>query len=835
MAKSIACSEGIYFMNSGRMLRGVSVAALSVSCLWGHAASAQQVTGPERQPQEQALSPATTASASPATAAPGSSADAGGLSEIVVTARKVAESQQRVPVAVTVQTGEALQRQNAVRVSDIARLSPGLAIGPAGATPTAIQITVRGQNQFDVLATLDPSVGTYVDGFYWARAYGLNSDLLDVQSAQVLRGPQGTLFGRNTTGGALLIQTNDPDPERFSGLVSGTYGRFNERIGTAVLNIPLVDDKVAIRGAFTINERDGYVRNEATGSRLGNRNSYSGRVKLLLKPTDNLSILLSAELYRTRVRGRPFELAYVGATSPINIEAALEANPANAALLATPAGQGQLLGIGGGVLGNYINSYFGTDRILLNEEPIAYAKTQTYTGTVTLDTFFGSVKFIGGYRKVESQSSYDIDGSPIRVLRTDGTQSLDSYSGELQINGKASDRLSFVAGAFAFHEGGTDRSDSRALERLTRISAGGLLPRTILDGTIDTDSIGVYGQGTFDVTDKLSLVAGVRYSVDDKGLTVFNRTENFDTGARLSCLITGSDPATCAIGRRDDFGGVSYTLGANYQVTPDVLVYAKTSKGFRSGGQNLRASGAAGSAFTPFSPEIAREEEVGLKSEFFDRRLRFNLAAFYNEVSDIQRLTVVSSVINGVTSTATIVGNAGKARFWGGEAEVAVRATRDLTLSATGAMVHPKYLTYRDSTGDRSDEPFAQVPKYTFSLAGDYERDFGSFRGLLHVDYAWTGRTPLFNYRNIVTPGQTQGDVDAFRRLLTREPFGVVNARATATVLDGKLDLSIFGRNILNKRNFDTSIGFLAPLNLVVLQRTEPVTYGATATFRFGQ
>ena len=826
-------------MNYKHLSHGVSVLAVTLTASSGQSALAQQVTGPERQPRAQALSPATTSSASPAEAATGpatdQATDAGGLTDIVVTARKVAESQQRVPVAVTVQSGEMLQQQNAVAVPDIARLSPGVSIRSAGSTPTAIQLTVRGQNQFDVIATLDPSVGTYVDGFYWARAYGLNADLLDVQSAQVLRGPQGTLFGRNTTGGALLLQTNDPNPNKFSGLVSGTYGRFDERIGTAVLNVPIVEDRVALRGAFTINKRDGFYTNETSGKKLGERNSYSGRVKLLLKPIETLSILFSAELFRTRINPRPFQLAYVGPVSPANIEAALEASPANAALLATPAGQGQLIGIGGGIFANDINSHLGTDRAALNEDPIAYAKTQTYTGTATLDTYFGSLKFIGGYRKVNSFSSFDLDGSPVRILRTLGTQSLDSYSGEFQINGKALDRLTFVAGAFAFHEGGTDASTSLALNTLSQISSGGVLPQTIIDGRINTDSIGVYAQSSVDLTERFSLVAGLRYSIDDKGLTIRNRVENAATGARLSCSVVGSDPKTCAVSRKDGFGGVSYTFGLNYQMTPDVLIYAKTSKGFRSGGQNLRASGFAGSAFTPFRPEIAREEEAGLKSEFFNRRLRFNLAAFYNEVSDIQRLTLVTNVTDGVTSTATIVGNAGKARFWGGEAEAALRAMRDLTLSATAALVEPKYLTYVDASGDRSDEPFALVAKHTFSLAGDYEREFGFGIARLHVDYAWTGKTPLFAYRNVVTPGQSQGDVDAFRRTQTRKAFGLFNARATASVLDGKLDLSVFGRNIFNKRNFDTSIALGAPLNTVSLQRSDPATYGVTGTFRFGQ
>ncbi|WP_242123415.1 TonB-dependent receptor [Sphingobium sp. Sx8-8] len=757
------------------------------------------------------------------------------LQDIVVVARRIAENQQRVPVAVTAQSGEALQQQNAVRVPDIARLSPGISFAAAAATPTALAITVRGQVQTDVLATLDPSVGTYVDGFYWARAYGLNADLLDVQSAQVLRGPQGTLFGRNTTGGALLLQTNDPDFNGVSGSLSATYGRFNERIGTAILNLPLVEDKVALRGAFSVNKRDGFFTNDVNGHKLGERNSYAGRVKLLLKPTETLSLLLSGEYFRTNAITRPFQLVYASPTSPANIEAALEANPANAALLATPAGLGQLIGIGGGIFSQYIANTRATDHAGVNEDPRSFAKAQTYMATATLDTFFGSVKLIGGYRRIRADANLDLDGSPVNIVRTEGQQSLESYSGEFQVNGQVfDDRLNFTTGLFAFHEGGTDQSTSIALPVLTRISSGGILPRTIYFGDIKTNSMGLYAQGTFRLDDRFSVVGGLRYSIDDKGITSFNRTVDDDTGALLQCLIVGSQPGTCRIHRSDEFKGWSYTAGLNYQITPDMLLYIKTSKGFRSGGQNLRASGLGGTAFVPFQPEIAREHEVGFKGEFLDHRLRFNIAAFYNKVSDIQRTTVVTTVINGVTSTSAIVSNAGKARFWGGEAELAARLFSGFTLSATGAMVQPKYLKFADDSGDRRDEAFQFVTKYNFSLAADYEHELGFGRGTLHVDYAWRGRTPLNNFRTIVTPGQSAADVEGIKKALTATAGGELNARAGVSLMDDSLELAVFGRNILNRRFYNTGLLFSAPLNVGSAQRNDPVTYGVTATFRFG-
>lgn len=760
-----------------------------------------------------------------------------GLSDIIVTARKVSENQQSVPVAVTVQSGDALQQQSAVKIPDIARLTPGITFATGSSTATAASVTIRGQVQSDILATLDPSVGTYVDGFYWARAYGLNADLLDVQSAQVLRGPQGTLFGRNTTGGALLLQTNDPNYRGISGMVSGTYGRFNERVGTAVLNLPLVTDKLAVRGAFTINKRDGFFTDTTNGTKLGARNSYTGRVKLLANPTENLSLLFSGEIFHTNALTRPYQPLYIAPTSVANIEAALETNPANAALLATPAGQGQLIGIGAGLTGAYVASTANTDHAALNEDPRSYANTNTYTMTATLDTFFGSVKFIGGYRKIKASANIDLEGSPYNIVRTLGQQNLKSYSGELQFNGKAfNDFVDFASGLYAFQETGRDESTSIALPTLSRISSGGVLPQTVYQGDVTNRSMGMYFQGTFHLSDKLSAVGGIRYSVEDKNLVSFNRNVNADTGALLQCLIADpvTNPTTCRIERHAAFEGVSYTAGLNYQVTPDVLVYAKTGKGFRSGGQNLRASGTAGAAFVPFQPEVAREEEIGLKSEFFNRRIRLNIAAFYNEVSNIQRTALVTTSINGVTQTATIVGNAGKARFYGGEAELTARLFKGFTVAGNVAMVEPKYLQYSDASGDKRDEVFQQVAKRTFAVAADYETALSLGRLRAHLDYAWQGDTALYNYRTVPVPGTDAATTAAIAKALTRRAGGELNGRISLAVVDERLEVALYGRNILNRRYYNTGILFGSPLNVVTAQRNDPATYGITATFKFG-
>lgn len=764
-----------------------------------------------------------------------------GLADIVVTARKISENLQDVPIAVTVQSGESLEAQSAVRIPDVARLTPGLTIKVSASSSNAVNISQRGQYQGDVLASLDPSVATYVDGYYWARAYGLTADLLDIRSAQILRGPQGTLFGRNTTGGALLIETNDPDFAGVSGSLSATYGRFDERVGTAVVNLPIVDDKIALRAAFNINKRDGFFNNSLLGTKLGDRDSYTGRIKLLLQPTETFSVLLSAEQYRSKTRSRPYQLRYLPESSLANLEAGFEANGLGAP--ATRSAEGFAL------LNVYIARVADSDEVELNSDPFAYAKTRTFMGTATLDTFFGQIKFIGGYRDIVASQDNDLEGSRFRILESPGTQDLKQYSGELQITGTAfGDKLDFALGAFAFHESGSDTSRAIAVPALA--TAGGApLTATRTFGIVDTDSMGLYGQGTYHFTDAFSFTGGLRFSVEDKGITSTNRTIIEATDAIVACGIIGSDPTTCAITRRDDFSGVSYSAGLNYQLNPDVLVYIKTGKGFRSGGQNLRATGAAGASFIPFKPEIVREHEAGLKTELFDRRLRFNVAAYYNETTNIQRSTIVASTVNGNVATATIVGNAGKQRVYGGEAEATAVLFDGFTLSGTAALVKPKYLSYLDpSTGfDRSRERFEQVPTWSFSIAANYEQAFDFGKLQLHADYAWQGKTAL-NVFDFYTDGggvirdATTGSIipslaiaQATKDNLTQPAGGTVNARAALSFMDDTFEIAIFGRNILNRRIYNNGLLLPAPFSTVASQRNDPATYGVTATFRFGQ
>jgi iron complex outermembrane receptor protein len=745
------------------------------------------------------------------------------LDEVVVTARKVSENVQYVPVAVTAFTGVELQQQGAIQIADIAKLTPGLIITPAAIGAGAVQFTIRGQVQSNNLATLDPSVGLYVDGLYWARSYGINSNLLDVQNVQTLKGPQGTLFGRNTTGGAILIQTNDPNfRDGLAVLASGTYGSYNQFSGSNVLNLPLIDNKLAVRIAFDRNVRDGYITNTSAGGRkLDDEDDYTIRGKLLYNATDDSTILISAEQYHSDVLSDPFRVQYIAPGSLTASQAAFDiANngaPGPSSTAAALANDG--------------------DRLAINVPPRSYIKTQTFGGTLTVDKSFGEIKAIGGYRKAITAGDIDLDGSPYHALEVTSNQDLEQYSAELQVTGKAfDDKLDFASGVYYFQEEGLDQSYSTAL--------GFLGPKvTLLKVNIDNDSEGVYGQTTYHVDDRLSLTGGLRYSVDNKSAAANNGIFSTGTyagpspGATYTCKL----PA-CPNPQSARFSGVSYTAIVDYKLWDDSFVYAKTAKSFRSGGQNGRGTVDFPGSAVPFEPETAKSYEVGVKNEFFDGQLRVNVAGYFTTDTNIQGTTVLA---NASGNTATTVTNAGRADFYGAEIEVNALLPAGFRIDGSAAYTHPEYDSYVDPTThvDRSRERFYGIASWTASLSPSWSHEFSFGKLMLRGDAAYQSDMSLYaigffaNGAGQTIDATTGRVVDpttaaALLNGTTDEAHILVNARASLTLLDGKLDLALWGANLTDRRDLVAAYPFTSLGTVSAIERA-PRTVGITATLHW--
>lgn len=729
------------------------------------------------------------------------------LSTVTVTARKVEENLQEVPVAVTVFTGDELSDKGVLQVNSIADFTPGLTIREASSNATAPNFSMRGQIQNDVLATLDPSVGTYVDGHYWARAYGLNIDLLDVEGVQVLKGPQGTLFGRNTTGGALVITTADPNFDGVSGTLEASLGNLNAQTYKGILNMPLIDDVLAVRGAVQMSKRDGYITDLINGEEYNNRDIVNGRAKVLFAPTDSLELVLSGEWFEQEMNGPGggtiFATGVTGAfLAGINPLAA----PGTPFPVVVP-----------GYLGVVRNS--DGDSVALDADPFLSVNTQTYNGTLTWEMGPGELKLIGGKRKVESRGLIDLDGSSLggnaasSIHATGSNISLEQSSIEAQYAATVlNDRLTYVVGATYFEESGFDSTNTRTrLFAAPGIGAFELRYR----GDIDNTSVGLYGQGTFNVTERLGLTAGVRYSEDEKGVTTTNTRASVATGAVFFCL-GGQVVPNCSESYTDTYDDVSYTLGLDYQLSDNILLYSKYSRGYRSGGQNLRLNGTGN---LDFEPEIVKEFEVGFKGDLLDERLRLNVAAFSNQIEDAQRSIII--VVGG--ANATVVQNAAEVKNLGLEAEVTALLTDNLTLQAGASVLDSEYESYFDAGVDVSNRHFIAIPESELNLAAIYTRPISLGDLTARLDYAW--RDKYFN-------NETSTGSAALQDAITSPASGVLNARLGIEFKNG-FELAVWGRNVLDNRDNVTSL-YISNFGYVQGLNREPVTYGISGTFRFG-
>jgi iron complex outermembrane receptor protein len=791
------------------------------------------------------------------------------VEEVVVTARRVAENLQDVPVAVTVLSGEQLEAKNVVQLSDVALFTPGFKTMPAPSNLSGFNLSSRGQVQGDSLATLDPSVGSYVDELNWARAYGLNTNLLDVANVQMLKGPQGTLFGRNTTGGALLVTTNDPVLGEYAGRASATYGRFNERGLELILNAP-IGERVAVRGAIRSRVRDGWAYgirqiNPATGlpsnaflangaiQRHGEFNDLdelSGRLKVRFDISDSTEFLVSGEWYRyDATPGRQMfykvDLATAGdavaTTTPVLLYQSYLAGHPDA--VGYDAHSCEF------VSAAPVNC---TDNIVEEQANYIHTETETYVAKLTSETPLGQFKLIAGYRNVTQSTNFDLDGSTAVIHTSQQAEDLSQYSVEAQLSGQAlSDRLDYVVGATWFEEDGLDTGHS-----LSNVAIGGIfgnrpasnIPRN--KAFIDNTSWGLYGQATYRITDRIGLTGGLRYSEDEKGIDLRGAFTGLNALPTTCAIVGPGSGATiandCSFVRSDKFNDVSWTVGVDYRLTEDALLYAKASRGYRSGGQNLRALTLAQAV--PFGPENVNEYEAGLKADLLDQRLRLNLAAYYSKVTDAQRTGIVATVINGVPVNNTLISNAAEVINTGFEAELTARPTRELTFGASVGYVDASYERFIDATGaDVRNQRITLVPDWSYSLSAQYARplsDEVSFSA--NLDWSWTAEyssdrcvavgpvacwTLTTADRNGLTAAQIgQRVVDA----TTMDAAGILNGRLTFGLNDDAYQVVLWGRNLTDDRGRTQATYLQAnPRNYVGGAVREPRTYGVTVTAEF--
>lgn len=689
-------------------------------------------------------------------------AQSDGLEEIVVTAQKRSESLQKTPISLMAMTSADIETKGIVDLTDLRSQVPALQVTPHPNSSTTARVFIRGVGNNDDQITIDPSVAVYIDGIYVARGQGLSAEIAEVERIEVLRGPQGSLYGRNATGGAINYITRAPVLGEFQAKQSLSYGNYDMFRTRTRVNVP-VGDTLAVELSYLHSQKNGFVKNLGTGvKRWGDQRRDAYRAAAIWQPVDGFDVRYTYD--RSDIKDTP---------------AFIVSAPFYPALAERPSAGSPLV------------------KDLGRNDVTSQGHNLTMSWDVSDDL---TIRSLTGYRKLDNLTRQNymtgVYGSdPLFLTQFD--QSQKQWSEELQLIGSAFDRqLEYVLGAYYFDEKG-DSFDETISSR----------PRLDRVATIHNRAYAVYGQATWRPTfaEGLYLTGGLRWSRDERKATL-NQTYVPSQGS----------PTVMPQGVGDNnFTNVSPSAIIGYGITRDVNVYAKYSKGYKTGGYNLRASSIQ--RFNEgFGPETLDSFEAGIKSTWLDDRLRLNVAAFRSNYTDIQ----TNVQIDPTNVLITDVFNAGKARIQGVEFELTAMPTRGLTFSANYAYLDAGYRRITDPvTGADITKSyiFIEAPRHTMTTSIEYafpETPIGVLTA--NIDYSMQSK-------------KQQSSTDP-RYLIT--DYGLLNARLTLSDIPvgfGKWRLAAFGRNLTDKEYYISHFNAGAPGAFF----GEPRTYGLELTFEY--
>ncbi len=643
------------------------------------------------------------------------------IEEVVVTAQKRAESVQDVPLSVTAVSGETLRALNINGPGRLELLTPGLNWG--NASGARAWPSLRGVNTNIGQANGEASLAYHIDGLYRSRMYQANQPLVDVERVEVLRGPQGIIFGRNSTGGAINVISRLPSLDRLEYGLEAGYGSFNEARADGFLNLPL-SDNTAARAAFRWHDADGYMKNIGPGNDLNDEGLFYGRA-LLKHEREAWDVVLRVNLlsrdrngsggFTPGVRGQ----SYNAVTGSRRVD--------GAAVFINPRVRDGIADIGGRDIGVPVSA----NVFRINNDTRANEKTDSLDVSLEFNYDFDSfsLKSLSGWSKFENLPLADNDFTSVtaRTRNRDvaGLKAeLESFQQEIQlVSNDPAARIDWLLGAFYFYE---DLSERYTVERLT----GATFPaprggRTtfVFDRRTRTllNSAAAFGQITYKLTDQFQLTGGARHTIDHKDYQLFE----------LGWLGTRGFNPDLNLEKR--FNNTTWRIGGEYFINDATMAYASYSTGFRSGGFNRISDNPATAANeSAFDPETIGAYEVGLKMDgLFNNRLRLNLAGFFQEISDQQVSTVLS--VAGTAQAGFF--NAGKTEIYGIEADFLANPTDPWYVAGTFAWINAEYSQFLSPgfAGDRglvnlAGNKVPRVPTLKATLSTGYEipvRDMG--------------------------------------------------------------------------------------------------------------
>ncbi len=758
------------------------------------------------------------------------------IEEIVVTARRREESIQTVPVAVTAVSGDALTRAGVTDVNAIATQVPNLVITPSSSGSRSIPtFAIRGQSQQEQSIISDPSVPVYFNEVAVQRPHGINQALFDVQSVEVLKGPQGTLFGRNSTGGAVLIRPNRPS-EEFEGYVGVTVGSFNRFNTTAMVNQPL-NDWAQLRVAGQTTDSDGYLNDVVLDRNINHEHTKAGRISFAMQPIEGLDSVFTYSRF----------LQNDGATGAL----LTQLNPGSITNSGHPAAPS--FGFVGDRSGEQMladQQARGLRDTASGVEQYTRVSTRDLSNITTYELSDSlSIKNVMGSRRVDSDTFDDVDGTPVPLMHINRISEFKQFSNEFQLLG-STDTLTWIAGAYFFQEEGGS-NDYSVTAKGVASGPGSQTPQpkpTEFPGWSLTSPFGkntsksVFAQGTQSLeslVEGLSVTLGVRYTWDEREARIRNRTGNATDPAgtpvcRFSRDLDG-DPSTpetpaaevpidqCDVTFTKKFSEPTWNFSLDYKVAPEHLIYVANRRGYRTGGFGARASSELALAQT-FDAETVMDYEIGSKSTFdiAGMPLRINLAVFYSDYQDIQRLLTEGSF----NPPQTVPVNAGKATIKGGEFEFTFMPTENLELSGFWSYTDAGYDEFVDpfNGNDLSGQPFARAPENIYSVTTRYHVPVSSTAGQVSLQASY-----------FHTDGYSTNDT--YHPLQSIEGYEIVNLRADwQNVMGSNFDMGLALYNALDEEYLLPFSDLYTTPVLGHISRTPgtPRSIGFDIRYRFG-
>lgn len=651
------------------------------------------------------------------------------VGEVVVTAQKRAESLQDVPIAISAFSGDQLAAAGVDGSAELEKVTPGLVMSESGRDG---QIFIRGVGSTRLSgAGADPSSSVYIDGVYRSRGSAALLQLLDVERVEVLRGPQGTLYGRNSTGGAIRYISKSPEPT-FGGEITGGLGDYDLRRASARVDIPLIADRLLVRGSVLRVKRDGYMKNlERPGETFGRQNLTAGRLTVLFTPNETLSVTLHAGASKDDSDQTALK-HYIDPLGPFR----------NAEIIADP---------------RKVRADYGPRK--------APVKTSYVDATVAWDLGFATLTSISGYNSLDAGPYQgDLDVTEIAGV-TDGRDGLPNgiadggktYTQEFNLTSKGASSLEWVLGAFYLHDDNYTVRQGLYVPLIPALAAN----HTTYNAFGDTDAYAAFVSGSYQVTPQLRLNAGLRYS---------RETKSIDRGRYLNFVLQGATHHD-----RKTWDSWTPRIGVDFTLNDDAMLYASFSKGFKSGAFNA-------SSFDPaVNPEKIDAYEAGAKTRWFDRRLTLNLAAFYYDYKDLQVQGLDPNRIG-----VEIISNAAGAEIKGAELEANWRVTSRFQLDGSLTWLNAEYTDFPTLAGNLKGNKLPNAPTHTASLRAEYTIPLGEAGDLrLNGDAYFSARRylsetnnrqnasqpaySLYNARATFTPASGNWDVSIYGKNLSDE------------------------------------------------------------------